>query len=109
MKDLELRNPDLFKMVKEESLRQIKIWGIQDHDPFEWITHTTEELGELACAISEWTYRMGLQSEVVKEAIHTATLSLKIAEIFIELCDECDKSFEEGQRHCRKCGKFLLE
>ena len=109
MKDLELRNPNLFNMVKEESLRQIVKWGIQDHDPFEWLTHTTEELGELACAISEWEYRGGLQSEVIKEAIHTATLSLKIAEMFIELCDECDKSFEEGQRHCRKCGKFLFE
>jgi len=109
MKELELRNPDLFKMVKEESLRQIKIWGIQDRDPHEWLASTTEELGELSEAISEWKYfRGGSKSAVVKEAIHVATLSLKIAEMFIELCDECDKSFEEGQRHCRKCGKSLF-
>lgn len=99
MKDLELRDPHLYGMVKEESRRQIAKWGIQDHDPFEWITHTTEELGELSCAISEWTYRGGLQSEVVKEAIHTATLCLKIAEMFIELYDEGDKSFEERQQN----------
>lgn len=88
MKDLELKDQLLFEMVKEESLRQIRKWGIQDHDPFEWLTHTAEELGELACAISEWRYRGGLQSGVVKEAIHTATLSLKIAEMFIELKKE---------------------
>jgi len=83
MKDLELTNPELFEMVKGESLRQIRKWGIQNRDQFEWLAYVTEELGELACAISEYEYRGGLQSEVIKEAIQTATLSLKIAEMFI--------------------------
>ena len=84
MKDHELKNPDLFEMVKEENLRQIKKWGIQNRDPFEWLAYTTEELGELSNAISEYLYRDGQRSQVVKEAIQTATLCLKIAEIFIE-------------------------
>ncbi len=84
MKDLELRNPELFEMIKEESLRQIRKWGIQDRDPFEWLAYITEELGELSCAISEYEYRGGLQSEVVNEAVQVATLALKIAEMFIE-------------------------
>ena len=85
MKDLELRDPHLYGMVKEESRRQIAKWGIQNVDPFEWLAYTTEELGELSYAISEWQYRGGLQSNVVKEAIQTATLCLKIAEMFIKV------------------------
>jgi NTP pyrophosphatase (non-canonical NTP hydrolase) len=84
MKDLQLTHPDLFEMVKAESLRQIRKWGIQDRDPFEWLAFTTEEVGELSEAICEWEYRGGLQSNVVKEAIQTATLCLKIAEMFTE-------------------------
>ena len=85
MKDHQLKNPLLFDMVRNESDRQIKKWGIQDRSSFEWLAYTIEELGELSCAISEWDYRNGLRSEVIKEAIQTATLCLKIAEIFIEL------------------------
>ena len=72
-------------MVRDESLRQIQKWGIQDRHPFEWLAYLTEEQGELAKAISEFEYKKGLQSEVVNEAIQTATLSLKIAEIFLNL------------------------
>jgi NTP pyrophosphatase (non-canonical NTP hydrolase) len=85
MKDHQLKNSLLFDLIRIESDRQIKKWGIQDRNPFEWLAYTTEELGELSCAISEWEYRNGLRSEVIKEAIQTATLCLKIAEIFIEL------------------------
>jgi len=81
MKDLQLRDPEIFQMVKEENKRQIRKWGVQDRDPFEWLAYTTEELGELSYAISECVYRDGLQSEVVKEAIQGATLLLKIAEM----------------------------
>lgn len=85
MKDRKLKCPHLFAMVREEGDRQIQKWGIQDRSAFEWLAYTTEELGEMAKAISEWEYRGGLQSNVVKEAIHLATLSLKIAEMFIYL------------------------
>jgi len=85
MKDLELKNRYILGMVREESNRQIHKWGIQDRESFEWLTYTTEELGELAKAISEHCYRNGLPSNVVKEAIQVATLALKIAEMYIEL------------------------
>ena len=88
MKDLELKYPKLFEMVKEENVRQIIKWGIQDHDPFEWLAYTIEELGELSNSISEWRYRTGPRSDIVKEAIQTATLSLKIAEMFIDLQED---------------------
>ncbi len=66
----------------DENQRQLDKWGIQDRDPFEWLAFATEELGELACAISEHRWRGGSTGAVVKEAIQTATLCLKIAEMY---------------------------
>lgn len=86
MKDLCLENiTRLTAMVLHENVRQLEKWGIQDHSPAEWLMFTTEELGEMAEAIGEWQYREGLAEEVVKEAIQTATLCLKIAEMFMDL------------------------
>jgi hypothetical protein len=52
---------------------------------------TTEELGEVSKAIGEWNYRCGDAREVVKEAIQTATLSLKIAEMFQNIVENGDR------------------
>ena len=82
MKDLCLKRLNLPEVIYEENIRQIKKWGIQDHEPFEWLMFATEELGETAKAIGEFQYRGGLAEDVVKEAIQTATLMLKIAEMF---------------------------
>lgn len=68
--------------IQSESQRQFEKWGIQTRTAFEWLTYTTEELGELAEAIAEHEYRDGKATEVVKEAIQTATLALKIAAMF---------------------------
>jgi hypothetical protein len=84
MKDLGLQNPIIFDLVKKESLNQISKWGIQDHDLFEWLAYITEEVGEVSWAISEFKYRCGLQSDIIKESIQAATLLLKVAEMFLE-------------------------
>lgn len=72
---------ELFNKVLKENIRQIGIHGIQTRTPFEWITYTTEELGSLAKAISEFEYRKGSKNKVVAEAIQVATLVLKIAKM----------------------------
>lgn len=69
-------------LVLQEHERQILKWGIQKRSIFEWNTYLTEELGELAKAISEFTYRNGPAENIVKEGIQVATLALKIAEMF---------------------------
>ena len=84
MKDLELKTTGILDSLISESDRQIKKWGIQDRHPFEWLAYTTEELGELSKAISEYIYRNGLVCNVIGEAIQLATLALKIAEMFIK-------------------------
>lgn len=74
----------LIELISDENANQIKKWGVQDHHVFEWLAYTTEELGELSKAISEYIYRGGDKKNIINEAIQTATLSLKIAEMFSE-------------------------
>jgi len=38
--------------IQSENANQVLKWGVQTHSAFEWLTYTTEELGELANAIS---------------------------------------------------------
>ncbi len=85
MKDLLLENQHIIAEVDAENVRQLEKWGVQDHEPAEWLMFTTEELGELAESIGDYQYRGGLVEPVVKEAIQTATLCLKIAEMFQNL------------------------
>ena len=68
-------------LLYEENLRQVMKWGIQERQSFEWLAYLTEEVGELAKAISEAEYREGPIEEVTKEAIQVATLALKIVEM----------------------------
>ena len=78
----------LYKIITESS-NQIRKWGIQTHSAFEWLTYTSEELGSLAKAISEYEYRNGSREKVISEAIQVATLALKIAEMFEKEIFEC--------------------
>ena len=73
--------PELLELINFEHENQIKKWGVQTHTLFEWCNYTTEELGEVAKAISENEYRDGDIDEIIKESIQVATLSLKIAEM----------------------------
>ena len=72
----------ILRVIDYENARQYNKWGIQTHSAFEWLTYITEELGELANAISEYEYRDGNKRAVALEAIQVATLALKIAEMY---------------------------
>lgn len=85
MKDLCLTNPEIIALVLVEHRRQIEKWGIQEHEVSWWLTFTGEEYGEMCDAAAEHAFRGGPASDVVKEAIQTATLALKIAEAYLEL------------------------
>jgi NTP pyrophosphatase (non-canonical NTP hydrolase) len=87
-----IRKDMLFGLVIKEGEMQVKKWGVQNRDPFEWLAFLTEEVGELAQAISEWEFMVGHEREIIKEAIQVATLSLKIAEMFTFRLDERDNT-----------------
>ena len=80
--DQELKANWLIGEVCAEHRRQIAKWGVQTRTAFEWTTYLTEEMGELAEAVSEREWRGGTSEAVVKEAIQVATLALKIAEMY---------------------------
>ena len=82
MKDLGFTTPNLMSLLHKENRRQLEKWGVEDRSSAEWLMFATEELGETAKAIGEFQFRGGLAEDVVKEAIQTATLCLKIAEMF---------------------------
>lgn len=73
----------LMKMVSEENIRQIEKRNIQACTPEEWIMYLGEEYGELCKAISDHESLRGSAGDVIKEAIQTATLALKIAEMYL--------------------------
>ena len=69
---------EIFNKVQIEHWNQVKKWGIQKRSLFEWMTYLTEEVGELAEAISEYEYRNGKSIEIEKEGIQVAALACKI-------------------------------
>ena len=92
-KDLQLKHEkDLFKLIKSEHIHQIGKWGVQERTIFEWLTYTTEELGELAEAVSDLQYENDFTEiqakRVQKEAIQVATLAIKIAEMMYPLMEK---------------------
>ena len=82
MRDLCLETNNFHKEIEMENQHQLEKWGVQDHHPFAWLAFANEELGETSKAISEYLYRGGHREDVVTEAIQTATLCIKIAEMF---------------------------
>lgn len=68
----------IFDKVQIEHWNQVKKWGIQRRSLFEWMTYLTEEVGELAEAISEHEYRGGNAIEIEKEAVQVSALACKI-------------------------------
>lgn len=82
MKDNMLQRIDMLVTdVMWEGEKQVSKWGVQNCSSFEWLTYLTEEVGELAEAISEYEYRVKSSTFIYKEAIQVATLALKIAEM----------------------------
>jgi len=102
MKDLCLGtlDHDLYMLILTENANQLDKWGIQDHNPSDWLMFTMEELGELAEAIGDWKFRDGKASNVIKEAIQVATLSLKIAEMFLARKENVINETKTGTKNC---------
>lgn len=72
---------ELIESVKEENRKQLAKWGIQTHTLDKWNTILAEESGETAKAILNYEGGTGDEHQIYKEAIQTATVALKIAEI----------------------------
>lgn len=51
---------NIINEVKAERVRQNEKWGIQDHDPIQWIAILTEEVGEAAKEAVDYCFGNGL-------------------------------------------------
>lgn len=93
---------EIFNKVQIEHWNQVKKWGIQKHSLFEWMTYLTEEVGELAEAISEYEYRNGKSIEIEKEGIQVAALACKIIYIMQPYIknDTAASNTQESQVYC---------
>lgn len=67
-----------FKLLFTEHWKQFDKWGFQRRTLFEWMTYLTEEVGELAEAISEHEYRKGDVKNIIEEATQVGALAIKI-------------------------------
>ena len=75
------------KLVVTERERQIDLWGDQSgNHPFEWMAILGEEYGELCEAVNETCFQSpkhperGGKPNIVKEAVHVASVAIAIAE-----------------------------
>lgn len=90
---LQTFNTKVMPLIYWENARQIQRWGTQDHDPYCWFTILSEEVGELAQAILQSECEGIPHQQIVKEAIQTATLAIKIAEMYLaEIGDQWERS-----------------
>ena len=66
---------ELLKQIREERGKQDNKWGIQNHDPFYWLSILMEEVGEASKASLQrkrWQYR--------KELIQVAAVAVAAIE-----------------------------
>lgn len=70
-------------LIYWENHRQLARWGTQEHDPYCWFTILSEEVGELAQSILQYEFEDTDSHGIIKEAIQTATLAIKIAEMYL--------------------------
>lgn len=105
MKDQELIAVDfdyLVKLIKNESLYQIKKHGHQDKTDCEWLSCITEEIGELNKAVLDYRYHKGNArnreglSDIKKEGIQSITLIVKFLEMHGLLSSEEKFCFDKG-------------
>lgn len=88
MEDKMLNDSRVFDLVRNENMAQLIKWKVQNRSQFEWLAYLVEEVGELSRNIQQEYYLECEADKVVEEAIQVATLSLKIVEMYLSLCDQ---------------------
>ncbi len=85
---------NVFEEIGNERLRQDRKWGVQNHNPVEWIAVLTEEVGEAAKAALEahLSHNENGLSGYRKELIQIAAVAVAMVECYDrnlkKICDE---------------------
>lgn len=74
-------------LVMAERIKQDEKWGVNDHQPIEWLSILMEEVGELATAVIRYT--LGTHKQREKE----------LGEELIQCAAVCKAMWECGKRN----------
>lgn len=75
-----LKTTQACKSVLAERARQDSLWGIQNHDPFTFLTLLGEEYGEACQAAAQALYDGKSIDRIREEVVQVAALALAIVE-----------------------------
>ncbi len=93
--DLQFSNiGEIVDKIFAENRAQIEKHGVQTATPYEWMLWVTEEVGELAQSINDVERHVEtpkMLEHVVEEAVHAATLLIKIAEMYSVLQKDAEE------------------
>lgn len=84
---MEKSTASILMLIEEERQRQHEIWGVQNHNPFEWFSILSEEVGEVAKELNECPRQYGLplmsshaEERYVEELIQVAAVAVAMIE-----------------------------
>lgn len=75
------------RLVFKEQKRQLKKWGVQDHNPFRWLAILLEEVGEFSQAALSDLYANGKHEShhegMLKECVEVAAVAKSMVECLL--------------------------
>jgi NTP pyrophosphatase (non-canonical NTP hydrolase) len=66
--------------ILAERSKQDKKWGVQNHDPFTWLSILQEEVGEYAKEINEYPNGQLSYTNMRNECVQVAAVALQMVE-----------------------------
>lgn len=89
--------------VENERVRQNEKWGLQDHNPVEWIAILTEEVGEAAKeAVDMHLENINRVKQYRKEVIQAAAVA-------VQMVESLDRQLEEEKNGENLPGRVILD
>lgn len=89
--------------VENERIRQNKKWGLQNHNPVEWIAILAEEVGEAAKeAVDMHLENINRVKQYRKEVIQAAAVA-------VQMVESLDRQLEEKKNGENLPGRLILD
>lgn len=94
------QNPmlDVMADVVNERSRQNEKWGVQDHNPIEWMAILSEEVGEAAKEAVDYHFGAGGFSDLDKKELllKYRTEMVQVAAVAIQAIECLDRNLKKG-------------
>lgn len=86
-------SPEIYQVLDERRAQDDK-WGVQNHDPFAWLTILMEEVGEASEAVLEWQPDKYKRELVQVAAVAVAALECANRGFPSKMCSLIDAQME---------------